>query len=469
MADRRSSMGSSSDDPPNSRLFIIGPKTLNEEDFRKAFEDFGTIEEIWVVKDRTTGENKGVTYIKYSKTSEAAKALETMNGKIIGNGTRSIKVMIAASREQGSNETLTKKKKIQRLFVMVPKNMTDTELYDYFKQFGDIDYASIIKDKATRESKGFAYVKYVKFSHAAAAFEQCDRKYKPVFAEPRKANSSRNEERFSSSFDGFHKSSMSLPPAPDHYGGEGYTKLMVIASPNVNQDQLWKLFDVVPAQIRGRTYASHKGNREVIYNTPQWAAYAKDKLHGFEYPPGHRLIVRPEYDNLRPSFSSKDKPKPDILQIAETIAQASSLIQAAGLSPDVLQAKLGIIQSTKESEVYCSIKLPDPQPLAGIDEETVARCFIVCTPSALPNTVLKDVFCRFGNLIDVYMLNNRNCGYAKYASKQSAEDAIQTLHGAEVLGMRIKVLEAEERPDANRNGRESIRRVLSSKMDSFLL
>lgn len=62
--DRRSSgMGfssnSSSDDPPNSRLFIIGSKLLTEEDFRNAFEEFGTIEEIKVVKDRQTQENKG--------------------------------------------------------------------------------------------------------------------------------------------------------------------------------------------------------------------------------------------------------------------------------------------------------------------------------------------------------------------------------------------------------------------------
>lgn len=45
---------------------------------------------------------------------------------------------------------------------MVPKTMSDNELYDYFKTFGDIDYASIIRDKDTRESKGFAFVKYYK-------------------------------------------------------------------------------------------------------------------------------------------------------------------------------------------------------------------------------------------------------------------------------------------------------------------
>lgn len=69
------------------------------------------------------------------------------------------------------------------------------------------------------------------------------------------------------------------------------------------------------------------------------------------------------------------------------------------------------------------------------------------------------------------MLANRNCGYAKYASRKSAEDAIkvhnnhfnaylqlilftvvflQTLHGCEIYGIRVKVMEAEERPEYNR-------------------
>lgn len=68
----------------------------------------------------------------------------------------------------------------------------------------------------------------------------------------------------------------------------------------------------------------------VVYSNPQWAAYAREKLHGFEYPPGQRLIIKPDYDSR--SLTSKHA-KPDILQIAETITQASNLIQAAGLSP----------------------------------------------------------------------------------------------------------------------------------------
>jgi RNA recognition motif-containing protein len=88
--------------------------------------------------------------------------MEAMNGKCIGNLNRSIRVMIAASRDQGSKRDSNEEEKTQRLFVVVPKTMTDSELYDYFKIFGDVDYATIMRDRETRESKGFAYVKYFK-------------------------------------------------------------------------------------------------------------------------------------------------------------------------------------------------------------------------------------------------------------------------------------------------------------------
>lgn len=100
--------------------------------------------------------------------------------------------------------------------------------------------------------------------------------------------------------------------------------------------------------------------------------------------------------------------------------------------------------SADTNELVCSVKLPEEQPLGDIDAIVEARhvrpslvisriilfsiacfrCFVVCSPTALSHTVLKNLFSRFGNLIDVYMLNNKNYGYAKYASKESAAQAI---------------------------------------------
>jgi RNA recognition motif-containing protein len=84
------------DEPPMSRLFVVCSKTNTEEDFQTSFGEFGEIEDIRILKERD-GTSKGVAFVKFAKTSEAATACEAMNGKTIGNNTtRPIKVLIAA-------------------------------------------------------------------------------------------------------------------------------------------------------------------------------------------------------------------------------------------------------------------------------------------------------------------------------------------------------------------------------------
>lgn len=67
----------------------------------------------------------------------------------------------------------------------------------------------------------------------------------------------------------------------------------------------------------------------------------------------------------------------------------------------------------------------------------------MCTPGPPPIYALKDVFGRFGGLIDVYLLKGKRCGYALFSSSESAEEARTALNGQEVLGSRMKVMLAE--------------------------
>jgi len=535
-----SSTSSKYDDPPNSRLFIVCGKSITEDDFKEAFEPYGVIEEIWVLKDKVTSEPKGVTYIKFSKTSEAALAMEEMNGRCIGSHPRPLKVLIAHSRDQGSRREMNEDERLVRLFVVVPKTMSETELKEHFTQFGDVDYVSIVRDRNSKESKGFAYVKYHRMSHAAKAFESCDRSFKPVFADPKPQKS------------GFHAASAvneggdrlagpgstasasttaSLSAGYDmltymdtsHSNPEGNCRLSVITSSNINQDQLWRLFDLVPGldYCELKKAGDNRGSRDrsvgggggggksvgtVVFNNPQSATYAKEKLHGFEYPIGHRLIVKYEESmppppthqanhlggypappppqtyslqhlprHLQPpanyvgalppsgyplaaptaprmSMAAPAGPPPppqsaltrqtlptDLQSLADTIAQATSLIQAAGYNSN------GAVNSNQETydPSYCSVKLPPPQPLAPTDSPVAERLFIVCTPYHPLIYILKDVFGRFGNLIDIYLLAGKTCGYVKYANKESAEKAVSTLHGQEICGNRLKVMLAD--------------------------
>ena len=53
---------------------------------------------------------------------------------------------------------------------------------------------------------------------------------------------------------------------------------------------------------------------------------------------------------------------------------------------------------------YTSIPLPPPKPMRPDGTDIAQRLFIVCQPSSIPEKVLQDAFCRFGDLIDVYLL-----------------------------------------------------------------
>lgn len=428
--DRSSSVPT--DAPPMSRLFIICSKSNTEDDVRSSFEKFGTIEEINILKDRVTAENKGIAYVKFTKTSEAAIALEEMNGKYLTKSSRPIKVLVAASRQQGSSRSENEHEKNIRLFVLISKDTNEQQLTEEFESYGEVDSVSIIRDKLTKESKGYAYIKFFKFSHAAVAFESCDGKYKAVFAEPKgmQSQNSGSSDRNSSSrygdtqsyshhshFSDKRSNSSSLrTPSSDFplFSNQSVTShssernsefpLNISCSKTLNQDQLWRLFDIVPGleycKIIGEN--GHNSNDAIaVYSNIEAAQYAREKIHGLEYPLGERMIIKPMGDH----------PKGNV----------------------------------EDDDSFCSAKLPAPKPQAPLTSKCAQRLFIVCIPKLLPQSVLINVFSRFGDLIEVFMLPNKQCGYVKYASETSASQAISTLNGADVCGVKLKVVEADER------------------------
>lgn len=157
-----------------------------------------------------------------------------------------------------------------------------------------------------------------------------------MFAEPKKSSVRYDDRPLPSPWGSLPKLNHAL--SQDN-SGNGFHKLVAIVSPLVNQDQLWKLFDIAPGldycqlRLEGRP-RPNRGVASVVYKSAQAAAYALEKIHGLEYPPGSRVILKPDYDGRRNNFenTNKEEPKqPDIFQIAETLAQATNLIQAAGL------------------------------------------------------------------------------------------------------------------------------------------
>ncbi|MGH0164701.1 UNVERIFIED_CONTAM: hypothetical protein FKN15_055471 [Acipenser sinensis] len=259
------------DDPPNSRLFLVTSKS--------------TTEEVFIAQSRSSGSHRDV-----------------------------------------EDEELT------RIFIMIPKTFTEEDLKEKFKEYGDIEYCIVIRNKTTGESKGLGYVRYLKPSQAAMAIENCDRNYRAILAEPKNRTSASCESDYFSTPRSDH---MSHDPGMNSYpfaeasnfgvsemrGSDSITKCLLVSSRvSLSQEQMFNLFDLIP----------------------------------------------------------------------------------------------------------------------GLD-----HCEMQRDPYGYNKDVLEDVFWRKGSLIEVYIVQGRNVGYIKFADRKNANEAMITLHGKVINGVKLKVMLAD--------------------------
>jgi len=83
-----------------SKLFIGGLAWATDDNsLRSKFEEFGTVEEAIVVKDRDTGRSRGFGFVRYASDDEATNAMNAMNNAEFEG--RTIRVDKATDRRAG--------------------------------------------------------------------------------------------------------------------------------------------------------------------------------------------------------------------------------------------------------------------------------------------------------------------------------------------------------------------------------
>ena len=387
--------------------------------------------------------------------------------------------MIASSKNSAVKTDYNDETARTRLFIVCPKDYTEEELKGKFIHFGDFEYCNIIRDKTSGESKGFGYVKFSKASTAANAMENCDKSLKAILAEPKAAKfareaasaMSRDHQKylFRDTFGGglgtsspTHNASMDLflnqgyptsqntgpaplgggvgefphpaMGAPQHESGIS-NRLFVIVSTTVGQEHLQRLFDLVPGLVmcdlkRHFSTGDSKGFAYVTYTSVTAAMYAKEKLHGFEYPPGTKLAVK--YADDPPSH----------FNTSPTAEPMYPMYSSAPHSP--LRSPMKGSPTRSLSPVR---PIANPQMRHSFSSDFDGRVFFICNPQPPAEHILREIFGRFGMLTDVWIVRGKNYGYAKFNSRGSAEAAITALHGMEVFGVKLKVMLADPPPE----------------------
>ena len=194
----------------------------------------------------------------------------------------------------------------------------------------------------TGENKGFAYITFSKASEAAYALEECDPTYKPKFAEPFSSKRHRDaEETLPSSaslygaFSPPHRRLNKAHPSPTNTDrrlspppslsrtdsispayhlleNNNERRLIIRCGITITKYHISKLFDLVPSMEECSPIGLNSFNERkmydekfpsllnkclvdyflVRYKSAQYATYAREKLHAFQFPDGEMLSVQ---------------------------------------------------------------------------------------------------------------------------------------------------------------------------------
>ena len=75
-------------------------RDVTESELRQAFEAFGQITSVNIIKDRYSGESRGFGFVEMATKSEAQAAINGLNGTSMGE--RTLNVSEARPRAEGS-------------------------------------------------------------------------------------------------------------------------------------------------------------------------------------------------------------------------------------------------------------------------------------------------------------------------------------------------------------------------------
>ncbi|MFS7921774.1 putative RNA recognition motif domain, nucleotide-binding alpha-beta plait domain superfamily [Helianthus anomalus] len=136
------------------KIFIGGlAKDTTIDTFVKYFGKYGDLTDSVIMKDRQTGRPRGFGFVTYADPSVVDTVIaetHVINGK---------QVEIKRTIPKGSGEREPKDFKTKKIFVGgIPTQVTEDEFKAFFSKYGNVVEHEIIRDHATKRSRGFGFI-----------------------------------------------------------------------------------------------------------------------------------------------------------------------------------------------------------------------------------------------------------------------------------------------------------------------
>ncbi|XP_052707859.1 CUGBP Elav-like family member 2 isoform X1 [Crassostrea angulata] len=175
-------------DPDAIKMFVGQiPRSMDENDLRKMFEEFGAVYQLNVLRDKATGQSKGCCFVTFYTRKAALDAQNALHNIKTMSGMHHPIQMKPADSEKRNEE--------RKLFVgMISKKCSESDVKMMFAPFGSIEDCTILRDQ-NGQSRGCAFVTYanrqsalnaIKNMHHSQTMEGCSSPVVVKFADTQK-------------------------------------------------------------------------------------------------------------------------------------------------------------------------------------------------------------------------------------------------------------------------------------------
>lgn len=174
-------------DPDAIKMFVGQiPRSLDDADLKKMFEEFGDVFQINVLRDKITGQSKGCCFVTFYTRKAALDAQ---------NALHNIKTMPGMHHPIQMKPADSENRNERKLFVgMLSKKFIESDVRLLFSPYGTIEDCTVLRD-ANGQSKGCAFVTYasrqcainaIKAMHHSQTMEGCSSPLVVKFADTQK-------------------------------------------------------------------------------------------------------------------------------------------------------------------------------------------------------------------------------------------------------------------------------------------
>lgn len=162
------------------------PRSMDEDDLKQFFEEFGPVHQLNVLRDKTSGVSRGCCFVTFYKRKHALDAQ---------NALHNIKTMPGMHHPIQMKPADTENRNERKLFIgMVCKKLTEEDIKAMFLQFGPIEECTVLRDD-NGISRGCAFVTFsnrqvaivaIKAMHHSLTMEGCSSPLVVKFADTQK-------------------------------------------------------------------------------------------------------------------------------------------------------------------------------------------------------------------------------------------------------------------------------------------